>query len=285
MPALDDPRRERFAQLVAAGWTRTGAYQAAGFNAGRRSARNSASLLARRDGVRQRVKEIMAEPGWRAGSAPLEDPRWERFVQRVAAGSSLTDAYIGVGFNARRKTAGTHASRLGRRERVRNRAQALLTERLRTLHGEEAASTAPAPLKEARRERFAQSVVAGSSLTDAYLEAGYRSGRENAWGDAARLAKRTCVGERVSALREQQLSMLRATSAKIEAAAGIDFDWLRTKGVRLLDETIGQDNVAASRTLERIARICGYWMERAPPEEFEYKVGDVTVHVTGWRRR
>jgi hypothetical protein len=281
MPTLNDTRRERFAQLVAAGWTRTGAYQAAGFNAGRRSARNSASFMARRDDVRRRVKDIMAEPGWQAGSASLEDPRWERFARRVAAGSSLTDAYIAAGFHARRKTAGTHASRLARRRRVRHRVSALLAERLQALHGVKAAASTAALLENARCERFAQSVAAGSSLTAAYLNAGFRSCRKDAWKDASRLAKRDCVRERLLALRAQQLNILNASG--IEVAAGIDIDWLRTVGVRLLDAAIDKNIAVASRTLERIARICGYWMEKAPPEEFEYKVGDVTVRVSGWR--
>jgi hypothetical protein len=59
MPILEDPRQERFAQLVAAGATRSDAYRAAGYKG--RGAAHGASAVMRREGVRDRIEELQAE--------------------------------------------------------------------------------------------------------------------------------------------------------------------------------------------------------------------------------
>jgi hypothetical protein len=59
MPILEDPRQERFAQLVAGGATRGGAYRGAGYKG--KGAAHGASAVMRREGVRDRIEELQAE--------------------------------------------------------------------------------------------------------------------------------------------------------------------------------------------------------------------------------
>jgi hypothetical protein len=59
MPILEDPRQERFAQLVAAGATRTNAYRGAGYKG--KTPSHDAGAVMRREGVRDRIEELQAE--------------------------------------------------------------------------------------------------------------------------------------------------------------------------------------------------------------------------------
>ena len=60
MPALQNARHERYAQLLAKGWHQGKAYKEAGFKAAYRS---SASNLARKQHIRARVDEILLAHG------------------------------------------------------------------------------------------------------------------------------------------------------------------------------------------------------------------------------
>lgn len=59
----------------------------------------------------------------------------------------------------------------------------------------------PQPPGNPRHQKFADHVLAGASLTDAYLAAGYRTARENAASRAAKLRKR---GDVAAYIRAQQ---------------------------------------------------------------------------------
>lgn len=65
------------------------------------------------------------------------------------------------------------------------------------------------PLKNARHERFAQAVVAGATIADAYEAAGYKRDEKN----AARLTKNDGVAARIS-----ELQAMAAEKAVINAA-------------------------------------------------------------------
>src|ERR1700721_1307000 len=60
MPALHNPRHERFSQAIAAGKNGTDAYGAAGFTANRHAARVNASRLLAQASIKARVAEILA---------------------------------------------------------------------------------------------------------------------------------------------------------------------------------------------------------------------------------
>ncbi|MFG1381261.1 terminase small subunit [Xanthobacter versatilis] len=67
------------------------------------------------------------------------------------------------------------------------------------------------PLHNGRRERFAQLVAEGRSVTDAYCEAGFRENRQN----AHRLANEPDVRARIAALQQGAAARTEITVASI----------------------------------------------------------------------
>lgn len=88
MPVLDNPRHERFAQLLAEGKNATEAYALAGY----RGDRTAASRLSTNDNIRERVSEILAAGAERAAIT-------EEMVLRELAKIGFSDIRKAVKWN------------------------------------------------------------------------------------------------------------------------------------------------------------------------------------------
>jgi hypothetical protein len=99
MVKLHNASWERFAQLLAAGLTQTGAYRGAGYKAGE-AARYAASQLAKRDCVRLRVQELQQEQltmqreRRTGGSAPkIDRPYLQRKGAQILEGAFKAEEF------------------------------------------------------------------------------------------------------------------------------------------------------------------------------------------------
>lgn len=67
-----------------------------------------------------------------------------------------------------------------------------------------------------RQERFCEFVAAGESLTDAYIKAGFKTTRDNARKNAAKLTAKDGISARIRELREQCVDVKTARMTKQE---------------------------------------------------------------------
>ena len=141
-----------------------------------------------------------------------------------------------------------------------------------------------AMLKNARHERFAQSLVEGKTATDAYKLAGYTPSRHN----AAKLSHKEYIQARVAELQGRRaLAAERATEKVVEKLA-LTKEWVVSRlmenaeralqRVPVLDDDgkpTGQwryDGTVANRSLELLGKHLGILIERreiGEPGEFE----------------
>jgi phage terminase small subunit len=110
------------------------------------------------------------------------------------------------------------------------------------------------PLQNSRQERFIQNVTVGMNQTSAYIAAGYSS--RGAKVAAAKLVRRADISAR--------LSHLHANGAAIAELTASD---LMIKGLALVDAAAAANDFAtASVTLERVAKIGGFWIDKSKTE-------------------
>ncbi len=109
-------------------------------------------------------------------------------------------------------------------------------------------------LKNARHELFAQGIAQGKIQSEAYIDAGYSEAGAGVAG--CKLLKNPKVDERV---RELQSKM--AQKAMVTAES------LMQRGLQLLDKAeLSADFKSASQTLERVAKIGGFWVDKTQSE-------------------
>ena len=107
-------------------------------------------------------------------------------------------------------------------------------------------------LRNAKHEAFAQAVAIGQNFTQAYVTAGYKVQHNSAQQNGARLAKLPEIIARVDAIR-----------GPAAVQAGVTAERLINMGVELYNAAkLAEDFTAASATLQRIAVIAGYWVDR-----------------------
>jgi hypothetical protein len=116
-----------------------------------------------------------------------------------------------------------------------------------------------------RREKFARLIADGAAGVDAYLGAGYKpNDRRSATTAASRLLADPDVRARVGELQAEHLQHLREKQEAAAEAAGIDLAWLQKSGKQLFKAAMEkEDFIAASQTLERIAKFSGFWVDRS----------------------
>ena len=106
-------------------------------------------------------------------------------------------------------------------------------------------------LKNSRHEAFCQAVAEGRSQTEAYIEAGYA--QKDANSAASRLSANVSISNRVQELK-----------AKAAKRCEITAESLLQRGMQLLDKAeSAADFKAASQTLERVAKIGGFWVDKS----------------------
>ena len=118
-----------------------------------------------------------------------------------------------------------------------------------------------------RHERFARFAAQGSTLDEAYKQAGYKENRHNAWS----LAQRPLVAERIIQIKTEQ-------AARVAAAQQITkeklVEWQNEVRQRGLDS--GQ-LAAAGTAIKEISILTGHRVERSEvgaPGEFEALTDD-----------
>jgi phage terminase small subunit len=118
------------------------------------------------------------------------------------------------------------------------------------------------PLDNPRYEKFCRFVAQGSTLDEAYKEAGYKENRHNAWS----LAQRPLVAERIVQIKTE----LSAHAAK---AALITTESLVQDSEKVFRRAMEIDQLSAANTAVKAKGVLtGKWVERAEigaPGEYE----------------
>jgi hypothetical protein len=126
------------------------------------------------------------------------------------------------------------------------------------------------PLKNSRRERFAQLLASGATATDAYEQAGYKRSHSN--GPA--LAKTEEIRARVAQISAERWKHEQATATVVAKRTAITRQSLveRLEATRKAADDAGQYSAAVAATKE-IAVLLGIRIERSErggPGEFEW---------------
>ena len=115
-------------------------------------------------------------------------------------------------------------------------------------------------LENPRHETFAQGLARGSSASAAYVEAGYKENRHN----AATLARKQHILDRVGELQEEQLVIHQQATAQAAAKAQVTIESLIAEvdaaRVKAMSEKGGA--AAAVSALIAKAKLAGMWREK-----------------------
>lgn len=150
-------------------------------------------------------------------------------------------------------------------------------------------------LKDARRERFAQLVAAGSTAIDAYRNSGYNSETPGGLSTSSgRLARTPIVKARIEELRAiHEKAVVKATEKAVEKTAAKDIEKVRLTKQWVLDKLVKNaqlamreeehvegkgpskyDGSVANRALELLGKELGMFVDRketgAPGEFSDY---------------